>query len=63
MLTIVAPMAGRGSRFASAGYTSPKPLIPLHGTPMIELVIETIRPTMPHRFVFVGQRADVAAAH
>jgi hypothetical protein len=60
-LTIVVPMAGRGSRFANAGYTLPKPLIPVFGTPMIELVISTIRPVVPHRFVFICQRADVEA--
>ena len=39
MLNIVLPIAGRGSRFASAGYTVPKPLIPIHGAPMIETVV------------------------
>lgn len=29
MLNIVLPMAGRGSRFANAGYTLPKSLIPV----------------------------------
>ena len=28
------PMAGNGSRFADAGYTVPKPLIPVNGVPM-----------------------------
>ena len=36
ILTIVVPMAGRGSRFASVGYFDPKPLIPVHGQPMIK---------------------------
>ncbi len=63
MLTIVVPMAELGRRLASAGYRVPEPLIPLSGRPMIELVIGTIRPAMPHRFVFVCQRADVAAYH
>ena len=39
MLNIVIPMAGAGSRFADAGYEEPKPLIPVHGRPMIEVVI------------------------
>ena len=33
MLNIVLPIAGRGSRFADAGYELPKPLIPVHGVP------------------------------
>lgn len=56
MLNIVIPMAGRGSRFANAGYTDPKPMIPVHGIPMIRLVIENLRPARPHRFIFICQR-------
>jgi dTDP-glucose pyrophosphorylase len=52
-LNIVIPMAGRGSRFAQVGYKDPKPLIPLNGRPMIQWVIENIRPSRPHRFIFV----------
>jgi dTDP-glucose pyrophosphorylase len=60
-LTIVVPMAGRGSRFADAGYKDPKPLIPVKGVPMIKLVIENLRPSRPHRFVFICQREHVRA--
>src|SRR4051812_1379750 len=52
-LQIVIPMAGRGSRFATAGYTTPKPLIPVGGRPMIQWVIDNIRPHRPHRFIFL----------
>lgn len=61
MLNIVIPMAGLGSRFANAGYTDPKPLIPVQGVPMIRLVIENMRPAQPHRFIFICQQAHVAA--
>src|SRR5260221_6166619 len=53
LLQIVVPMAGRGSRFAQAGFMTPKPLIPVGGRPMIEWVIENIRPQRPHHFVFL----------
>lgn len=53
MLNIVIPMAGRGSRFRSEGYELPKPLIPVLGRPMVELVIENLRPRQPHRFIFI----------
>jgi len=56
MLNIVIPMAGLGSRFTRAGYTIPKPLLPVHGAPMIRLVIENVRPKSPHRFIFICQR-------
>jgi NDP-sugar pyrophosphorylase family protein len=54
MLNIVLPIAGRGSRFAVAGYTQPKPLIPVHGAPMIAAVVRNVRPQRPHRFIFVA---------
>lgn len=54
MLNIVLPIAGRGSRFAEAGYKLPKPLIPVHGIPMIEVVVNNIRPLCKHRFIFVA---------
>ncbi len=53
MINIVIPMAGRGSRFQEAGFELPKPLIPVHGTPMVELVIRNLRPSGAHRFVFL----------
>ncbi len=55
MLNIVVPMAGRGSRFAVAGYEDPKPLIPVHDMRMIELVVQNLTPTVPHRFIFICQ--------
>lgn len=56
MLNILLPIAGRGSRFADAGYALPKPLIPVHGVPMIEAVVHNIRPRHEHRFIFVALR-------
>ena len=52
-INIVVPMAGRGSRFAHAGFETPKPLIPIHGKPMIELVVNNVRPSHPHHFIFI----------
>ena len=42
-MNIVIPMAGLGSRFASAGYKAPKPLIDVAGKPMIVRVMENLR--------------------
>jgi HAD superfamily hydrolase (TIGR01509 family) len=41
---VVIPMAGEGSRFKVAGYTVPKPFIPVGGKPMIRWVIENMIP-------------------
>jgi dTDP-glucose pyrophosphorylase len=46
-------MAGEGWRFKSAGFLNPKPLIEIHGTPMIKLVINNTRPQISHRFIFL----------
>jgi NDP-sugar pyrophosphorylase family protein len=60
MLNIVMPMAGRGKRFADAGFKTPKPLIPIHGYPMTQVVISNLRPTREHRFIFLclGEHID-----
>ena len=59
MLNIVVPMAGLGSRFANAGYSVPKPLIDVRGRAMIELVIDNLTPSQPHRFIFLCQSAHL----
>lgn len=41
-MNILIPMAGAGSRFATAGYTFPKPLIEVRGKPMIQVVVENL---------------------
>lgn len=41
-LHIVMPMAGEGSRFANAGWTTPKPLIELNGQPLFKHAISSV---------------------
>jgi NDP-sugar pyrophosphorylase family protein len=53
VLNIVLPIAGRGSRFAEKGYAQPKPLIPVCGRPMIDVVLENLRPKRPHRLILL----------
>lgn len=59
MLNIVIPMAGRGSRFAEAGYKDPKPLISVCGKPMIQVVVENLTPQRAHRFIFICQNQHI----
>ena len=56
MINILIPMAGKGSRFAEAGYADPKPLINVAGAPMIIRVVRNLKPLSPHRFIFVCQK-------
>ena len=58
-VNIVIPMAGRGSRFANAGYKEPKPLIPIFNKTMIEVVVSNLTPKREHRFIFVCQNEHI----
>lgn len=59
ILNIVIPMAGAGSRFAQSGYIDPKPLVSIHGIPMIRWVIKNLSPNIPHRFIFICQESHI----
>ena len=50
-MQLVVPMAGLGQRFVEAGYRQPKPLIDVHGSPMIVRVVEEL--PQCERIVFV----------
>ncbi|MDE6821525.1 MAG: glycosyltransferase family 2 protein [Bacteroides acidifaciens] len=41
-LHIIMPMAGEGSRFVNAGWTTPKPLIELNGQPLFKHAINSV---------------------
>ena len=52
--------AGNGSRIASVSGGVPKPLVPLHGVPLLEHVMTSCREAGITRFVIVvGYRADL----
>ena len=38
-MKLIIPMSGQGKRFVEAGYTIPKPLLPIDGKPIIEHVV------------------------
>ncbi len=50
-MNVLIPMAGAGSRFASAGYTFPKPLIEVDGKPMIQVVVENLNIEANYTFI------------
>ncbi len=59
MLNIVIPMAGLGNRFRGEGFVLPKPLIPIHGVPMIRAIIANLLPETPHQFYFLCLRDHI----
>jgi HAD superfamily hydrolase (TIGR01509 family) len=54
-LNVLIPMAGAGSRFQSAGYTFPKPLINVAGKPMIQRVVENLN--IEANYIFLVQKS------
>jgi NDP-sugar pyrophosphorylase family protein len=53
-------MAGRGSRFAKAGYTTPKPLIEVHGQPMFIKSLSSLNPLdAPMRYTVILRQEHV----
>jgi HAD superfamily hydrolase (TIGR01509 family) len=56
-LNVLIPMAGRGSRFATAGYTFPKPLIDVRGKPMIQWVVENVG--IKANYTFIAQEEHI----
>lgn len=56
MINIIVPLAGEGLKFIQAGYTFPKPLIDINGKPMIQVVIENLRPSSAHKFVLICKK-------
>ena len=53
VVNIVIPAAGAGSSFQKAGYSFPKPLIDIGGKPMIQAVIENLKPSIKHKFILI----------
>lgn len=56
-LSLVMPMAGRGSRFTRQGRLTPKPLIELFGQPLFVWAVESVRQAAP-----VGEMVFVVLA-
>lgn len=54
-MNVLIPMAGAGSRFEKAGYSFPKPLLDVHGKPMIQVVVENLN--IDARHIFIVQKA------
>lgn len=50
-MNVLIPMAGAGTRFATAGYTFPKPLIEVNGKPMIQVVVENLNIEANYTFI------------
>jgi len=54
-LNVLIPMAGAGSRFETAGFTFPKPLIEVRGKPMIQVVVENLN--IDAKYIYIVQKS------
>jgi NDP-sugar pyrophosphorylase family protein len=50
-MKVIIPMSGLGSRFIASGYFDPKPLIKVHGKPIIDWVVKMFSPC--DDFIFI----------
>ena len=57
-LIVLIPMAGAGSRFKNAGFTFPKPLIQVHGKPMIQIVVENLKIEANYHYVVLKEHRE-----
>lgn len=58
------PMAGEGSRFAKAGWTTPKPLIVLRGVPLFQRAIGSVAlPGVEMKYSFIVRQEHIDNQH
>jgi NDP-sugar pyrophosphorylase family protein len=58
-VTLVLPMAGKGSRFSEQGYELPKPLIDVNGKPMIIQAVDCLPETSNKIFICLQEHIDL----
>ena len=63
-LHIIMPMAGEGSRFAKAGWTTPKPLIELRGVPLFQRAIGSVAiEGVDMKYSFIVRQEHIDSQH
>ncbi len=59
-LHIIMPMAGEGSRFVREGWTTPKPLIKVHGIPLFQRALSSIEQGIfPIKYSFIVRQEHI----
>ncbi len=62
-MIVLIPMAGGDDAFKERGFAYCKPLVEIHGKPLIEHAWNCLRPLKPEKFVFVVRKEDVLRSH
>ncbi len=53
-MLLIIPIAGRGSRYANVGYTTPKPLIVINGMPMLYHAFQSVKDVPYEKVIFIA---------
>lgn len=53
-MLLIIPMAGRGSRYANVGYTTPKPLIEINGKPILYHAFQSVKDVPYQKLIFIA---------
>ncbi len=53
-MLLIIPMAGRGSRYANEGYSTPKPLIEIAGKPMLYHAFQSVKNVAYSKVIFIA---------
>lgn len=59
MINVVVPLTIPARETEDAGYTEPHPFIPVAGRPLIQHVVENLRPSLEHQFIYVVDPEDM----
>ena len=57
-MNIIIPMAGLGSRFATGGFTLPKPLIPVAGKSMYRHAVDCLPLSLAKKLIFILRQSE-----
>ncbi len=59
MISVIVPLTIPAKEIEDAGHTEPHPFIPVSGRPLIQHVVENLRPTFEHQFIYVVDPEDM----
>ncbi len=59
MISVVVPLTIPAKEIEDAGHTEPHPFIPVSGRPLIQHVVENLKPTFEHQFIYVVDPEDM----
>lgn len=59
MINVVVPLTISAKETEDTGHTEPHPFIPISGRPLVQHVVENLRPSFEHQFIYVVDPEDM----